>query len=459
MDRKGLLSSISSLLTGKDQDEELAVIVGRTLKNSGWLLLARVLAMVLAIAQSILVARALGVESYGILGMVITFVAVLRRLLSFRMNEFVIKYVAAAVTDGKTDRAAASIKLAMAVEAAASVIAFIALYLLAPLGAVYIFHLPEHGDFIKVYAITVVGNLAFETSFGLLQVFNRFKLQAVLSFAGAALSLALVAAAFLFGAGLWGVLIAYVASSVATGVAAFIAAVAVTGRELGRGWVRAPVRSVGPDWKEMRDFAILTNLSGTLSLITKDSDLLWLGFFRNPTEVGYYKLAYSLATMLMLPISQLATAIYPELSRQGAEGNWTYFRKLIVRSSRLAALYVGPVTVTFALLSSWIVGALYGEDFIPAAWALVVLLVGMSFSNIFFWGRPALLALGKPGYPMKVNVVIAALKVGGVFLILPVYGYMGNAALLAFLHLAAIGALTLKTRAELSRLERGPSHE
>jgi O-antigen/teichoic acid export membrane protein len=55
--------------------------------------------------------------------------------------------------------------------------------------------------------------------------------------------------------------------------------------------------------------------------------------------------------------------------------------------------------------------------------------------------RPALLALGLPGYPTVVNIALAVSKIGLGLLIVPAYGYIGSAALASALTLGSIGLL------------------
>ena len=54
-----------------------------------------------------------------------------------------------------------------------------------------------------------------------------------------------------------------------------------------------------------------------------------------------------------------------------------------------------------ALLGWWLIPAVYGAGYAPAYPAVVILLVGYGFANIFQWNRPLLLALGMPSFPLK----------------------------------------------------------
>jgi O-antigen/teichoic acid export membrane protein len=93
----------------------------------------------------------------------------------------------------------------------------------------------------------------------------------------------------------------------------------------------------------------------------------------------------------------------------------------------------------------------YTADFLPAYPALLILLVGFLFANTFFWNRTALLAIGLPDFPTKVNLVLAALKLLGIFLLVPVYGYLASAALLAGSYILGVTVSALKMRSEVAR--------
>ncbi len=425
----------------------------RILTNSSWLLGADTIGLVFSMAQGILVARTLGVEQYGVLGVVMTFVTVVNRLTSFRMNEFVVKYVSAALAVRREDQAAAVIKVAMLVDVSASVLAFVIVLLLAPVGARWFVRMAGAEVLITAYAVVILGNLVLETATGILQVFNQFQLQSLVISIGRAVSLVAVTVAFVLQGGLWGILLAYLVSNLVSAALLLISALRETGRRLGAGWWRVSFTALNGRWRSAGNFVLSTNISATLSLITKDSDLLWLGYFRNPIEVGYYKLATNLAALVLMPIRPLAQTIYPEIAREAALRGWSRFRSLLRKGSLLTAAYIIPVGFFMGVASPWLIGLLYGEEFVPAAPALVILLVGLGFAHILIWSRPALLALGRSDYPMKVNVLIAVLKIIGVFALLPAFGYIGNAALLTGLYLAGLTISVRKIHSEVCRQE------
>ena len=97
-----------------------------------------------------------------------------------------------------------------------------------------------------------------------------------------------------------------------------------------------------------------------------------------------------------------------------------------------------------------LIARLYGADFLPAYPALVILMVGFLVANTFYWNRIALLSVGLPEFPMKVNSILAVLKIIGVVIFVPMYGYLASAALLTGYYISSVTAAVIKLRSVLA---------
>jgi O-antigen/teichoic acid export membrane protein len=89
------------------------------------------------------------------------------------------------------------------------------------------------------------------------------------------------------------------------------------------------------------------------------------------------------------------------------------------------------------------------SEFLPAFPALLIMLVGFLVANTFYWARPALLALGLPGYATRVNVLVTVIKIAGVLVLLPRIGYLGSAIMLALSYILGISLSVLRARSEI----------
>ena len=184
-------------------------VLGRLLRNTGYLFSGNTISLGLSMAQSILAARLLGVEGFGVVGTITVFTSTINRLFSFRMGELAVKYVGQFQTEGRKDRAAAVVKAAGLAEALTSVLAFLLLILLSPLAADVFAKDPATAPLFMLYGLTIPGNLMTETATGVLQVSRKFRSQALVNVGQSLLTALLIAAAFFTGGGMWEVVIAY----------------------------------------------------------------------------------------------------------------------------------------------------------------------------------------------------------------------------------------------------------
>lgn len=428
-------------------------LLRRVVRNSGYLFSANAVAALLSMGQSALSARLLGVAGFGLLGVITQFATVLNGLTSFRMSQLVVSYVSRFEAKGETRRAAAVFKVAGLAEMSSSLLAYALVLALAPLGARLLAHDPEMARLFAIYGLMVLANLIGESATGLLQVSNRFSLLAAMTVGQSALTLALIAAAFVMRGGLLEVLLAYLTGKAAWALSTTVAALLHAGRRWGKGWWRVPLSLLDGHWRELGSFALNTNLTTSLNLVTRDSELLWLSAFSTPVQVGYYKVALAVRNILVNPVDPLISTTFREVAHEIANRRWANVRYLLRSGSLISAAWTVPSILGLVVLGPWAISLVWGREFVPAYVSLLILLLGVGMVNIFYWNRNVLLPLGLPGYPTRVHLVAALAKIGGIFLIVPRWGAAGMAALLSGFFLGTGGTLVLKTLRELRRAE------
>ncbi|MBN1536622.1 MAG: oligosaccharide flippase family protein [Anaerolineales bacterium] len=428
-------------------------LIARVIKNSGYLFSATGITAVISMVQGILAARLLGVEGFGILGTITMFTSVVNKFASFRMGELVIKYVGQYTETEDTARASALFKAAAIAEMGASILAFILIWLLSPLAARYFGKDISLAHWFALYGLIVIANLIAESSTGLLQIFDRFRRMAALSVVQSLVTLAIITYVYIQQGGFAGVLAAYIAGKTIGALGLTIAAIIEATRRWGKGWWNTSLKVLRPQGRELAHFAISTNISASLSLINKDSELLWVSLLRNPLEAGYYKLALALANMAQMPVSPLPQATYPEISREVARKNWGNVRFILKRGSLLAGGYTLAISLGLLVLGRPLIRTLYTPEYLPAFPALLILLAGFLVANTFYWNRIALLAIGHPDFPAKVNMALAVMKVIGMLLLVPRFGFLASAALLAGSYLIGVTVSVIKFRLSLAKKE------
>lgn len=422
------------------------------IRNSSYLFSSTSITALLSLLQGIFAARLLGDESFGVLATIIVFVSSIHRLLSFRMNELMVKYLA----ESKDRQAAAIVKAAGLTEALTSLLAFLVLVLLAPWAAQHLAKDPSTAPLFIFYGLVLFANLTYETALGVLQGGDLFSRQAQINLIQGILTAGLILLAYVLKWGMAQVLLAYLLGKVFAGLGTTWLALRSCNRILGKGWWRVPLKTVG-NWSELRHFAISTNLHGTANLVFRDSELLFISFLRSPVESGYFRIAQGVINLVMLPIEPFIAPTYAEISRTIAQKEWSASRRLLKRVSILAAAWTLPVAGFLALFGYWLIPLLYGAEYRPAYPAMLILLAGYGFASIFHWNRPLLLALGMPSFPLRVSTITGLVKTLLTLFLLPLFGYLIEAAILSGYFLASIGVNVWRGLREVDTRMKSPS--
>ena len=450
--RDGVKSFFSGLETwGKD------VILKKVVSNSAYLFGSQAASAVL----SILAANLLGVASFGELGVVISFVTNINRLLSFRMGDFVVRYMGGFLAGDKHKNASAILKVAGLTELLSALMAYLVLLAESRWGALTFAKDITTQPLFIIYGITILANVLTETATGALQVTGRFRSIALLNFGQSLITVGLFAVVFFNQGGIMAVMLVYLVGKVILGIGPVLLALYWLPKTLGKGWWRTPMRGNLPERKAMIRFAVNSNFSGTVTILARDSELLWVSYFFDTTVAGYFKVALAVINLVVMPITPFISTTFPEITRHVAKREWARLKQLLVRVTTISGVWTGAVAAGLLLLgqqllfSPWSLFGrtiyIYKEAYAPAYTVLLVLLIGYGVANIFFWDRSLLLAFGKAELPLRVSFFTMVGKVGLAFLIVPVLGYLAEAALFSAYFVVSVGILVMMGMREIRR--------
>ncbi|MCH7480488.1 MAG: oligosaccharide flippase family protein [Chloroflexi bacterium] len=426
-------------------------LLRRIVKNSSYLVSATGVTMVLGFIQTGYILRLIGVAEFGLLGSIRTFSNIVNRFTSFRINELVVRNVRQFEEQGERDKAAAVYKLAGLLEILGASLAFVLIWLLAPWGARFFGRDEASASLWVLYGVVVLVNMLYESSTGLLQVFNRFRPMAAITATQSAVTLTLVVIVSANNGGLYEIIWVYVVGKIVGAIGVVGYGYAAAKEEWGAGWWRTPLGVLNDHRRGLLRFAYSTNVSSTISIIAKDSEMLWVAGILGTTAAGYYGVALFFINIMKLPINPLPKATYPELSREIALKKWSTARDILKRGTVLAMAYSLPMAIFLIVIGRPLIEFWSGSDYLPSYPILVILLVGFTFDNIFFWNRVTLLALNRPAYPTAVNFVGMLFKVIGIFLLVPQFGTLGFAALLSGYYLFTVGLAALRVYLDLNQ--------
>jgi O-antigen/teichoic acid export membrane protein len=258
-------------------------------------------------------------------------------------------------------------------------------------------------------------------------------------------------------------MLVYLAGKMVLGIGPVLLALYWLPKSLGKGWWRTPMRGNLPERKPMIRFALSSNFSSTVTILARDSEVLWVSYFFDTTVAGYFKVALAVINLVVMPITPFISTTFPEITRNVAKKQWSRLKQLLTRVTVISGTWTGAMAAGLLLLgrqllfSPWTLFGreiyIYKEAYGPAYNVLLVLLIGYGVANIFFWNRSLLLAFGQAEYPLKVSFLAMLGKVGLAFLIVPTLGYMAEAALFSGYFVVSVGMMTIRGLGEIKERE------
>ncbi|OJX46232.1 MAG: hypothetical protein BGO78_04950 [Chloroflexi bacterium 44-23] len=412
------------------------------IRNSGYLFSSNSISSLLASLQGILAAIILGPANYGFLGLIVTFSSNVNRLLSFRMGELVIKFGGSFLEKGEKSNAGAVIKFSGIVEIITSLIAYGLLVLTAPLAAKYILKNSEMTQWIIIYGFALLANFLTETATAILQLADRYKTIAIFNFLQNFVTVAWIAVLYFTNGNLIQVLTAYLIGKFIYGFGIFLSGVLNLNSLIGHGWWKVSMSQI-ENKKELVNFAISTNLSGTVNLLIRDSEVLWMGFFWNAEIVGYYKFGLAIINPIMMPINSLITTTYPEINKFIALRLWAPLKNLLRKVTLFALLWTSACALGLILFGPWLLGFIKDGKYLPSLAITLILLIGYGTANVLFWNRNLLLAFNRPNAPLFIMAGVGLVKTAAMLIFVPQNGYLFQAGLLSAYFVVSVGLISL----------------
>lgn len=429
------MSKLNKILEGLKQDQ----LIKRVLTNSSYLFSSNTLSSGLTTIQGVLAAIILGPKDYGLLGLIITFASNVNRLLSFRMGELVIKFAGSYLENGEKEKASAVIKFAGFAEIITSITAYLLLLLTAPFASKYLLKNPELSNWIMIYGVALLANFMTETSTAILQLANKYKSIALFNLIQNIVTAIWIIILFFTQGNLFEILTAYLIGKFVFGFSISIAGILQLNKLIGSHWWSSRFNLI-QNKKEIIRFAISTNLSGTVNLLIRDSEVLWFGYFWSAEIVGYYKFGLAILNPIMLPINTLISTTYPEINKLISQKLWNPLRKFLKKITFISLLWTGACAVGLAVFGEWILSWIKDGKFLPSLPITFVLLIGYGFANIFFWNRNLLLSYNRPNTPLVIMGVFGIIKIIIMLITVPKFGYLYQASLLSLYFVFTVSA-------------------
>lgn len=179
--------------------------------------------------------------------------------------------------------------------------------------------------------------------------------------------------------------------------------------------------------KKWKEAAYPLTIVGGLQLMYGYSDVIILGFFQEDKEVGIYRAIGQLGTLVIFGLSAINQMLHPHFSRLYAAKEIKKLQKVVTLSSLVIFGFAAIPALIFLVWGEFILDVIFGEEFKIGYLPLSILTIGQ-LANASFGSVGALLnmtghekdAMKGMFYSLFINIVLA-------FALIPPYGMEGAA--------------------------------
>lgn len=402
----------------------------------------------LGMVAAILIARHLGPRHYGIYGLFIWFASVGVVVTNSGITTGVIKFIAELRGTGQEDlvvpllahlRRVQQWHLGLVVGAAAILFAVAGKRIAGDL---------DMSDFcLLLFAVGMRAPYMFNIAIA--KGFEAFDATAKVALVAAPLNLAMVAAASLLHAPIKWFLIVYAGSSVL-----FLLTSRFQARRLLSALPR-PGALPAELLRRMRRHLRIVSVTIIVSfLIASDVEILFLNIYATPTEAGYFKVAYQLATGIMLMVPGVFGAVLlPMMAKAQSQGREVGGRRFVAVTSYLVLL-AAPVVAFGSSFSGPIIGLLYGASYATSAPVFGWCLFACAMSTATQGATSLLVSADRQHTILMLTVALGVLKMVLDFVLITRFGLYGSvAAIVIEVLIIATSYLSIGMRVSGARLE------
>ena len=293
----------------------------------------------------------------------------------------------------------------------------IALIILSPSIGKHIFHAQEVVILLKISAIAIPIGFVISSSTGTFQGFKKFEYMA---YTLVSLQMARIIIAFLLVSSLREIG-AILGSTL--GFLAILPIVLIFVKKL-------KVEVCPPNFETFKEiflFSLPVSTTAFATFILTYIDVLLLGYFLSPDEVGIYSAASPTSRLILAFTSAIYATLLPSISELHAKKRREEIMRSLTYAYKLCIAVLLPTLTLAIVFAPWIILLLFNESYMQATQPFRILAIGSAFLGIFMVNSGVFQGIGMPQIPMKILSLAAALDFVLNLILIPKFGIIGSA--------------------------------
>lgn len=409
-------------------------------------------AVACGILGTIVAARVLGLDGFGVFATALATVGFFQALLDLTAEESLTKYGFRYVSAGDWGRLRRLFRQMLLLKIAGGALATVILVALAPF-ADELFDADGVEQALLAAALLPFVQAVENVGATALLLHSRYDLRGVYQAGSAGLRLiAIVIAAPL---GVTETLLAIVlAQALATIVISVVGVAAL------RRFPSAPARELGEDVPGIRSFVLQSSLATSVISLRMTLVPLVLGIVAGPTQVGLFRIAQTPQTGLAAASSPARLMLLTEQTRDWEKGEQSHVLAGVRSYSRWAGAVMVVAVPAFFIAMPWLVEVVFGSEYGGAVDAARIVLLAAAIHFTIGWTKSLPVTIGRPRLRIVTHGLEALVAIPLVGVLGATWGATGAAvAVLVSTVVFAVAWLVVlsRLRAEVARGGAGPA--
>jgi O-antigen/teichoic acid export membrane protein len=406
-------------------------IANLMLRGSTWVFLSRLVDSIVGLLFSIIIARMLGVDRYGFIGVTLGVVGLVGIFTHLGLPQATTKYVSAYHAKKDDTQLKGIIYASLILELVLGALLSVVLFLLADDLAVYIFNKPELGLFLKITSPIIFFGAVSNTFMSTFLGHHKMMPFTLINICNFVLRLGLSVFLVIQGYGVTGALMGFVIGWLAGSILSVIYYMVRIRPRLKD--APHPKISVGLD--KLIKFGIPMAFSVASILIYEWTDKLVLAAYSDEIRyVSIYSIAFGMVALPLIISRSVNTSFFPIVSALDAKNDRRRLKNAYENILRLTMFLLNPILVGMIVLSPQIIELLYGIEYEAAVYPFLILALWGFFRPAHTFGSSVFAGTGQPKTIAKIDGVTAVLNFCLNILLIPLfisinrgYGPMGAA--------------------------------
>jgi len=169
-----------------------------------------------------------------------------------------------------------------------------------------------------------------------------------------------------------------------------------------------------------------TLISGA-GIINNQADIIMLGGLRQVDDVGVYRVAMQVAMLVMFWLQAIGAFVTPHFARLYAQSDMEGLQRLATMSARVILFGALPAAMILGFAGEWLLGLVYGQEYLASFAPLLVLVLGQLLATFFGAVGPL---LSMAGLERTIANSMWASVISNIvlnFTLIPIYGATGAA--------------------------------